>query len=460
MTKSFWGDALPKRPKQKTTKFSNTGGFTSSLDGVRVDVRTDTKGGNYTIGNLQGTEFTRMKRYALMLAKWSHHDTAKHAKRWKVSAQAAEAANRVIANHLYKQVFGEDPTEGTVNLTPYINAFKQDHVTKDLLAATLALHGTDALRKVVSEIAKANPLAHSTLATAIADIDNVLHDRWDWVDTLHDKNKIRSKYASYVYEGLSQIIDQSDDNYRKSKGTKPSKGKSTSKPGTGDIKPGETAKQTHRSNKRVVMPIDEYNDGDWARPFLAKHELELPHTGKKGRRLIPAMEGKTPKMFYRMVTDPYRRIFQRKTRSLGGVVVFDCSGSMGLDDEDIKAVMRSSSGCSIVCYSSGNEDEDAVNGNIHLVAKNGRQARNLPYFPGNNGVDLPALKWAYYNLRLNSKSPVIWVSDGQVTGRDDVYSGPLHKRTQQFVKSKNIIQVETTEKAIRLLTRLQKGMKK
>lgn len=53
-------------------------------------------------------------------------------------------------------------------------------------------------------------------------------------------------------------------------------------------------------------------------------------TGKLGRREIATNEGKYPKAFYRLVTDPYRRIFKRKTRSLGGVVVFDCSGSMGL----------------------------------------------------------------------------------------------------------------------------------
>lgn len=460
MTKSFWGDALPTRPRQKTNKFTNTGGFTSSLDGVRVDVRTDTRGSKYSIGNLQGTEFTRMKRYALMLAKWSHHDTDKHAKRWKVPLVAADAANRVITNHLYQQVFDDDPTEGTINLTPYINAFKQDHVTSDLVAATLALHGTKALAKLMNEIHKANPLAHEALLQAITDIGNTMDSRWAWVDYLHDPNRRTARYASYAYEAVANIINQSYDEYRKGKAKSAGKSKSPSKRGTGDIKPGESAKQVYRSNKRVVMPLDEYNDGGWERPYLAKHELELPHTGKKGRRLIPAMEGKTPKMFYRMVTDPYRRIFQRKTRSLGGVVVFDCSGSMGLDDEDIKAVMRSSSGCSIVCYSSGNEEHDAQYGNIHLVAKNGRQMRGLPEFPGNNGVDLPALKWAYYNLRLNSKSPVVWVSDGQVTGRDDVHSGPLSKRTQQFVKSKKIIQVETPQAAIQLLSRLQRGLRK
>ena len=458
MTKQFWGDALPKRPSQKTNKFSNTGGFTSSLDGVRVDVRTDTKGSNYTIANLQGTEFTRMKRYALMLAKWSHHDTAKHAKRWKVTEQAAEAANRVVVNHLYKQVFDEDPTEGTVNLTPYINAYKQDHVTKDLLTATLALSGTKAFGELLTNIHKSNPDAHEILRDTQESMSDLLADRMDWVDRLHHPNKKYRKYAEYVYDGVAQMISQTDDKYRSRRG-KPDRNK-PGKEGTKGTKPTDAAKKTFRHNKRVVLPIDEYNDGGWARPFLAKHELELPHTGKKGRRLIPSNEGKSPKMFYRMVTDPYRRIFQRKTRSLGGVVVFDCSGSMGLDSEDIQAVMRSSSGCSIVCYSSGDEDFDAINGNIHLIAKNGRQARELPIFPGNNGVDLPAIKWAYYNLRLNSKSPVVWVSDGQVTGIDDRRSDKLSKQTQRFVKSKNIIQVETKDEAIQLLTRLQRGQKK
>jgi hypothetical protein len=459
MSKTFWGDALPKRPKQKTNKFSNTGGFTSSLDGVRVDVRTDTKGSRYSIGNLEGTEFTRMKRYALMLTKWSHHDTAKHAKRWRVTQEAAEAANRVITNHLYQQVFLDDPTQDTINLTPYVNAYKQDFVTKDLITATLSLHGTRAIDTLLSQIHKDNPLAHEVLSDAIEAIDNSMDGRWHWIDYLHETDRRTARYASYCYESIANIIDQSDDSYRrKRRGDKKGKGKTTR--GTGDIKPGDSAKETFRANKRVVLPIDEYNDGGWERPYLAKHELELPHTGKKGRRLIPANEGKTPKMFYRMVSDPYKRIFQRKTRSLGGVVIFDCSGSMGLSDEDIKDVMRSSSGCSIVCYSSGNDEWDAEHGNIHLVAKNGRQMRGLPDFPGNNGVDLPAIKWAYYNLRLNSKSPVVWVSDGQVTGVGDVCTDKLYQETQRFVKSKNIIQVETPKQAIQLLSRLQRGLRK
>ena len=161
-----------------------------------------------------------------------------------------------------------------------------------------------------------------------------------------------------------------------------------------------------------------------------------------------------------MVTDPYRRIFQRKTRALGGVVVFDCSGSMSLDDDDIRSVMKAAAGMSIVAYSAGDGEHDETYGNIHLIAKNGRQMRGLPEFPGDNGVDLPALKWAYFNLRLNSKSPVIWVSDGQVTGDGSKSNEALHRETKAFNRAKGIKRVNSPDEAVRLLRKLQKGQRK
>jgi len=90
------------------------------------------------------------------------------------------------------------------------------------------------------------------------------------------------------------------------------------------------------------------------------------------------------------------------------------------------------------------------------VARNGRQARHLPDFPGGNGVDLPALKYAYYNLRLNSHSPVIWVSDGQVTGEGDHSTFELRTATRKFIRSKGIVQVETPDEAVKLLHKLQR----
>jgi hypothetical protein len=86
--------------------------------------------------------------------------------------------------------------------------------------------------------------------------------------------------------------------------------------------------------------------------------------------------------------------------------------------------------------------------------------RGLPEFPGDNGVDLPALKWAYFNLRLNSKSPVIWVSDGQVTGDNSKSNEALHRETKAFNRAKGIKRVNSPSEAVQLLRKLQRGQRK
>lgn len=457
----FWGDALSKRPTLKSDKFTRKGGMATSLDGVTVDIRSTVSGSTYTSNSLAGTEFERMRRYGLMLAKWSYPDTAKNAKRSGVPESALQATNRVVANAMYKGAFGEDPTTNTMSVKPYIGALVAGNVSEDLWSAISALIGTDAMAEILTAIKSKNPDAFDELANLQVDVLDFMSNAGTYADYLHQSGRRASQYAEYFYGNIARKIVTSHRTYEGKRGDREARRKTKKgKPSGKSPEPGTRGEETNRDNEKVVRRLEHYTDPNWFTPYLAKYPLEIPHTGKKGRRLIPASEGRSPKAFYRMVTDPYRRIFQRKTRSLGGVVVFDCSGSMGLSDEDIKAVMRASSGCSIVCYSSSHdEDKDAYHGNIHLIAKGGRQARHLPHFPGGNGVDLPALKWAYYNLRLNSKSPVVWVSDGQVTGKTDNFDNSLHRETMRFVKQKHIVHVEDVDSAIWTLRRLQQGRK-
>ena len=463
MSTDFLGDALSPRPRQKTHRYRRTNGMASTIDAVRVDVSENLTGGTYASTSLPGSEFERMRRYGLVLAKWSHPDISKSAKRWGVTPEQAETANRVVSTQMFKHIYDEDPTDGTLNIQPYVSAFATGEPNSQLVSAALSLHGTKAFDKLVKELKPLDPQVAEILENAGTELSDHLKYRLSWADGLHLDSRSARRHAGYLYQGLAQLTRQASDlieqvsrerQERKRKASKPQPGGSAS----GTIKPGDVVPESKRVMVgKTIIPIDEYNTAGWMRPFLCKHELVLPHTGKAGRRMIPWMEGKYPTHFHRIITDPFKRIFQRKTRALGGVVVFDCSGSMGLDDDDIKRVMAASSGCSIVCYSAGpSESYDAERGNIHLVARHGRQMRGLPHFYGNNGVDLPALKWAYYNLRLNSKSPVIWVSDGQVTGRGDAQTQALLDETDKFIRRKRIIQADSPGEAVRLLAQLQR----
>lgn len=456
-TTPFWGDALSKRPTQKTTKYKRQANMATTLDGVNVQVSTTTTGGSFSAPVLNGVEFDRMRRYALVLAKWSLPDADKYATKWHNPVHTVHMANRVVSNMAFKQLFGEDPSDGTINLSPYTGAFANPAgVSPDLMSAALSLLGTSAFDDLLKGVKRTNPPAHEALWEIGAKILDYAGSVLGEFKYLHSSRPAYRRQAERQYHVIANYGEQAFDRYAANRSAETARSAPKGqKSGAG--KPGSIYEAGDKRNDdgRVVRPIDEYNDGGWQRPYLAKHPLVLPHTGKAGRRMVATNEGKYPKMFSRLVTDPYRRIFQRKTRSLGGVVVFDCSGSMNLSDDDIKMVMRASSGCSIVCYSGGGSEPE-VDGNIHLVARHGRQMRGLPYFPGDNGVDLPAIKWAYYNLRLNSKSPVIWVSDGQVTGVGDRSHANLIDMTQRFIKQKHITQVRDIKEAMTLLSQLQR----
>jgi hypothetical protein len=156
-----------------------------------------------------------------------------------------------------------------------------------------------------------------------------------------------------------------------------------------------------------------------------------------------------------MITDPDKRIFSRKTRALGGVVVIDASGSMNWADSDLEKVMSASAGATILMYSDGDGEGQP---NAWIVARQGRRVRHLPEAPGGNGVDGPALLYASQYLRTRRSLPIIWVSDGGVTGRGDVSSSQLYREVERICKRHNIVRVETVNSAVAMLKRLQGGL--
>lgn len=462
MAKQYLGEALPKRPSQLTNKLKDNGGFVTSLDGVVVDVRSIQSGGSFSMPTLEGVEFDRMRRYGLVLNRWAMSDVARRSKKSGYPLTAYTAASRLVSNHMFRQVFdGEDPGKDTVNITPYVNAIKAGSVTRELLHAIFALHGTGAFTEIVDSIPDTyiGRIVKDHLTRGGEQLSEYYVGEGSYyfsdLNDLHSRERRKVKSANNTYESIVQHLDV----FAKTASNKCQEHKL--KKGAKDKKQDTKHETTNdeRPKSKVVREIKDQDDV-WATAFVAKYPLELPHTGKLGRREIATNEGRQPKAFYRLVTDPYRRIFKRKTRSLGGVVVFDCSGSMGLSNEDIHRVLKASAGCSIICYSaSGEEERDRVHGNIHVVAKNGRQMRGLPHFFGGNGVDLPALRYGHDHLRQNGKSPVIWVSDGQVTGRAEVCSLELRQQARAYTKRHGIVRVGTVDEAIALLTKLQKGIR-
>ena len=192
----------------------------------------------------------------------------------------------------------------------------------------------------------------------------------------------------------------------------------------------------------------------WCKLKPAYPKLEIVHNGRMNRKRRASELGKTPKYLNRLLTDPSRRIFAKKAKSLGGVVVIDCSGSMSLSNSDIEKLVTSASGSTIWAYSATCRDYELEN--CWLIADRGKRVRALPEFHGGNGVDLPAIAFAR-RYRRNKNDMMIWISDGRVTGNGDTSDSRLRRATAHFIRKNNIHHVEELNEAIKLLSNAQKG---
>ena len=182
--------------------------------------------------------------------------------------------------------------------------------------------------------------------------------------------------------------------------------------------------------------------------------MPLTHTGKLGRRLVYTDTGRAIKNIGRLFSDPEERIFTRKTRALGAVVVIDCSGSMSLDESDIDEMIKVSAGATVLCYSSDSRPSHD-NPNAYVVARKGRRIRKLPYFHGGNGCDAPALMYGIKVLRESSRQPVIWISDEMVTGIGDSGGMSLREETNKIKQRYGVIVCPNAHTAIQTLKKLQ-----
>ena len=208
--------------------------------------------------------------------------------------------------------------------------------------------------------------------------------------------------------------------------------------GDGDIDGGGT-----RSPHNTGEPL-------WVDLVQTPNKLTRPHIGKIGAKRSPSDSGRTIKHPSRALTDPARRVFERRARSKNAVVVLDMSGSMNYTAEQLDEVLELARGAVVVGYSTANPV-----GNFHLLAKDGMRVAELPRHGGANGLDGLALTHAVNKYRKNSTTPIVWVSDGQVNGLGD--SALLAQDMIRRLKKTGAHHVETLDEAIALLDRMANG---
>lgn len=191
----------------------------------------------------------------------------------------------------------------------------------------------------------------------------------------------------------------------------------------------------------------------WARLVLDKNVLLTKHLdGKIGRKRIASATGRNPRHLDRMLTDPERRVFDRRARGKGGVVVIDQSGSMSLTTEQISAMVEAAPACVIIGYSHPTRQTDKPN--AWVIANRGKVAESWPEGGNGNGVDGPVVRHALTMRRTGE--PFIWVCDGMVTdGEGDHYHDHLGEECAALVVKHRIHMVGTPEEAIAALRTAQ-----
>ena len=218
------------------------------------------------------------------------------------------------------------------------------------------------------------------------------------------------------------------------------------------------------NRSRTKTPVGtEYGEviPSWMKLKVERTPLPDVLSGSLGKKRIASMSGKHPRRIHRMITDPQRRVFDRIVKGKGGIVVIDCSGSMRLTREQVRDVVMASPGCTVVAYTVHDweidENGEAVKPNAWVLADEGRICDELPFSRGaGNGVDLPVLEWAVKNRKRQS-TPIVWVSDGVVTGYHDNSHTALFLKAGEYVLRNNIMTAPTTDEAVKYLSALGRG---
>jgi len=175
---------------------------------------------------------------------------------------------------------------------------------------------------------------------------------------------------------------------------------------------------------------------DEAMPFVTRR------VQRASRRWRPSTTGTVMKYPDRLLTDPSRRAFGRKSPAAGGVVVIDQSGSMDVTTGEIERMLVSAPHALIIGYSHRPGDLGSTP-NVWILARDGRVVAGARTGNIGNGVDVTVLRWAIHQAQR--REVVVWVTDGQVTDSHDHPCHMLSLECALMVRQHRIRMVRTLE---------------
>jgi hypothetical protein len=179
-----------------------------------------------------------------------------------------------------------------------------------------------------------------------------------------------------------------------------------------------------------------------SKPTLIHACAAVPRGVTRGRRL--AAEGTELREIARYASDQKVFTVRAPRRRGGGSVLIDTSGSMSLGSNDIDKIIARAPEATLVAIYSGRESE----GELRIVVRDGKRisVEGLSPFGPSNVVDLPALEWL-----AKQPKPRIWISDGNVTGVNDMPSRGIRARCKDVCRRSRIQRVDNAAAAAKLL---------
>jgi hypothetical protein len=343
----------------------------------------------------------------------------------------------------------------------------------------IATLGSNAHKHFISGVKRHNVVWGKVLADigkrAMKEI--VRHDkrgvlaRTDKVGYRHDDDDIELSPSGFLYtEMLAKWVDQlcennptdddngnDDDESGDSKSGEDESGDSqsttTRRASDDNDKANEKVRQL-REIKPASTPIPA-----WCELVIETCPMPVILNGSMGRKRVASNTGKSPRRMTRYLTDPQKRVFDHTIRGKGGIVVIDCSGSTRITSEQVQQILTNSPSATVVAYtvlSFQRDDNGNLPTNAWVLASKGRMVDEMPFQHGSaNAVDLPVMRWAVDNRKR--REPIVWVTDGGVSGWRDEFHGSLNVECLEFVKRHGIIVASDTDSAIAKLTKLRTG---
>jgi hypothetical protein len=384
-----------------------------------------------------------LRTYALVRARYDLREPERAAKYGRVSQTAIDVARIWWAQHLTNMAVGTTRTDwndGTGSaLAAQLDLLKPAHQYAALLPHLM----TNQARAMLRTVGTHSPQAVKVIQHLRDECQKFMDSRMSRPDTeneceYHDGTMHRRDEKRLIE--LARYIDETSERYADA------------------IHEAQQERADNDDSERgKEQPPEDYNASGrlWYPAILARTNLNRPHIGKIGAKKSPSDSGRTLKYPSRALTDPARRVFQKKQRAKSAVVVLDMSGSMDYTTEELDEMIEACRGAVVVGYSA----DDDTTPNTYLLAKDGNRVSELPEVCGNNGNDKTALVYAINKYRKSSAVPVLWVSDSGISGAAGYNRRELAKDMIATLQHYRVHQCDNAAEAITLIQKMEHGHK-